>query len=138
MTIKSSGKLALKLSQLGKMSTEIAKDVVMAGAKPIADEIRKGLEKNLQGSKYTKGDLLDSFGIASPDVDRNGNINTKIGFHGYDSKGIPNVVKARAMESGTSIQSKKPFVRPAVNRSKKKALEEMEKKFNEEIELILK
>lgn len=138
MVIKGVDEYARQLSKLGKMSVEISKDVVMAGAQPVADEIRKGLEANLQGSEYSTGDLLGSFGITPPGVDDKGNTNTKIGFDGYDSKGVANQLKARAMESGSSRQKKKPFVRPAVNRSKKKALEEMQKKFDEEIELIMK
>ena len=126
-----------KLSKLGTMSTKIAKDVVMAGAQPVADEIRKGLQANLQGSKYSKGDLLGSLGITPPGVDSQGNVNVKIGFDGYDSEGVANQLKARVMESGTSKIKKRPFVRPAVNRSKKKALEAMQKKFDEEIELII-
>lgn len=80
MTIKGLDEYALKLSKFGKDAPEIAKKVVMAGANPIADEIRKELEKNLAGSKYSTGDLLDSFGIAPPDIDSMGNTNTKIGF----------------------------------------------------------
>lgn len=137
MTIKGTDQLELQLSKLGNMSTKIAKDVVMAGAQPVADEIRKGLQANLQGSKYSKGDLLDSLGIAPPDVDSQGNVNTKIGFDGYDSKGVANQLKARVMESGTSKIKKRPFVRPAVNKSKKRALEAMQKKFDEEIEIII-
>jgi HK97 gp10 family phage protein len=137
MTIRGMDELELKLSQLGKMSTDIAKDVVMAGAQPVADEIRKGLQANLAGSKYSKGDLLDSLGIAPPGVDNQGNVNTKIGFDGYDSNGVANQLKARVMESGSSKQKKKPFVRPAVNRSKKRAEEAMQKKFDEEIKLII-
>lgn len=136
MTIKGIDELALKISKLGEKSTEIAKDVVMAGAQPVADEIRKGLEKNLIGSKYSEGDLLNSLGIAPPGVDRNGNVNTKIGFDGYDSKGVPNPLKARVMESGSSKQKKRPFVRPAINRSKKKALKEMQKKYDEELKKL--
>ena len=137
MTIKGIDELALKLSQLGSMSTKIAKDVVMAGAQPVADEIRKGLQANLQGSEHATGDLEESLGIAPPDVDSRGNVNTKIGFDGYDKKGVANQLKARAIESGTSTQKKKPFVRTGVNRSKKKAIEEMNKKFDEEIKLII-
>jgi HK97 gp10 family phage protein len=137
MTIKGTDELEIQLSKLGKMTTEIAKDVVMAGAQPVADEIRKGLQANLQGSKYSKGDLLDSLGIAPPDVDNNGNVNKKIGFDGYDSNGVANQLKARVMESGTSKIKKRPFVRTAVNRSKKKAIEEMSKKFDEEIKIII-
>ena len=137
MTIKGTDELELQLSKLGTMSTKIAKDVVMAGAQPVADEIRKGLQANLQGSKYSKGDLLGSLGITPPGVDSQGNVNVKIGFDGYDSKGVANQLKARVMESGTSKIKKRPFVRPAVNKSKKRALEAMQKKFDEEIEIII-
>lgn len=157
MTIKGTDELALQLSKLGKMSTEIAKDVVMAGAQPVADEIRKALEslpvdelKQLKaGEKFNVSaygelkDLADSLGIAPPDVDKAGNVNTKIGFDGYGSypsekypKGLPNPLLARAIESGSSVRKKRPFVRTAVNRSKKKSLEEMQKKCDEEIKLI--
>lgn len=138
MTIKGTDELAIQISRLETMSTEIAKDVVMAGAQPVADEIRKGLEKNLQGSKYSTGDLLDSLGIAPPNIDEKGNVNTKIGFDGYDRKGVPNVLKARVMESGSSKQKKRPFVRPAVNKTKKRAIEEMQKRLNEELKKIFK
>lgn len=135
MTIRGLDEYALKLSKLGADAPKIAKKVVMAGANPVADEIRKNLEKNLSGSKYSTGDLLDSFGIAPPDVDRQGNTNTKIGFEGYDRKGVPNALKARAMESGTSTQPKRPFIRPAVNRMKKKAIDEMGKTLDSEIKI---
>ncbi len=158
MTIKGTDELALKLSQLGKMSTEIAKDVVMAGAQPVANEIRKGLQSlPVDGLKQLKNDekfnvspigeindLLDSLGITPPDVDNGGNINTKIGFDGYGSypskkypKGLPNPLLARAIESGSSVRQKNPFIRKAVNKSKKKALEEMQIKCDEEIKIIM-
>ncbi|HWT27168.1 MAG TPA: HK97-gp10 family putative phage morphogenesis protein [Mobilitalea sp.] len=136
MTIRGTDELELQLSKLA--NPEISKRVVMAGAQPVADEIRKGLEKNLQGSEYSKGDLLDSLGIAPADINHEGNANTKIGFDGYDSKGVPNEVKARAMESGTSKQDKKPFVRPGTNRSKDKAIEAMQNQLNTEIESVMK
>jgi HK97 gp10 family phage protein len=136
MTIKGLDEYAMKLSRLGAAAPEIAKRAVMAGANPVADEIRKELEKNLAGSKYSTGDLLDSFGIAPPDVDSRGNTNTKIGFSGYDRKGVPNALKARAMESGTSTQPKRPFVRPAVNRVKQKAIEEMGKSIDADLRIF--
>lgn len=135
MTIRGLDEYALKLSKLGTDAPKIAKKVVMAGANPVADEIRRNLEKNLSGSKYSTGDLLDSFGIAPPGVDRQGNTNTKIGFEGYDRKGVPNALKARAMESGTSTQPKRPFVRPAVSKMKKKAIDEMGKTLDSEIKI---
>ena len=157
MTIKGTDELVLQLSRLGNKSTEIAKDVVMAGAQPVADEIRRGLEnlpidelKQLKaGEKFNVSaygelrDLADSLGIAPPDIDNAGNANTKIGFDGYGSypsekypKGLPNPLLARAIESGSSVRQKNPFIRQAVNRSKKKALEEMQKKCDEEIKIL--
>lgn len=135
MTIKGTDEYALKLSKLGKDAPVIARKVVIAGANPIADEVRRSLEKNLTGSTYTKGDLLDSFGIAPVDVDKKGNTNTKVGFEGYDQKGVPNALKARAMESGTSTQPKKPFMRPAVNRAKERAMQEMGKTLEASIKI---
>jgi HK97 gp10 family phage protein len=157
MTIKGIDEFAFKLSKLGSDAPKIAKKVVMAGAKPVADEIRKNLTENindpqyagvedgkllkqryrksLRGLKNSSGSLLESFGIAPPDVDHKGNTNTHIGFEGYDDNGVPNALKARAMESGTSTLRKRPFVRPAVNKMRKKSIDEMGKKLDEEIKI---
>lgn len=158
MTIKGTDELELKLSKLQNKSAEIAKKVVLAGAQPVADEIRKGLEslpvdglKRLkEGEKFNVSpvgeikDLLDSLGIAPVEVDKDGVTNTKVGFDGYGSypskkypKGLPNKLVARSIESGSSVRQKRPFVRQAVNRSKKKALEEMNKECDEEIKDII-
>lgn len=151
MTIKAPDAISKKLSSLGNSIDKIGKKVVMAGAAPIADEIRKNLEANLKDPAYagnggvgdfgrvkqneSTGDLLNSFGIAPASVDKNGIINTKIGFSGYDKKGVPNALKARAMESGTSRLKKRPFVRPAVSKARNKSLKAMEEAFNEEVKI---
>ncbi len=151
MVIKGLDEYALKLSKLGAASDKIAKKVVMAGASPVADEIRKNLIANLRDPEYagkgspegfgrakqtiSTGDLIESFGIAPPAVDKNGNTNTKIGFSGYDRKGVPNALKARAMESGTSKLKKRPFVRPAVIKTKKKAIEAMGDELDNQIKI---
>jgi len=133
MILKGFDEYAAKLTQLGKESIEISKKAVMAGANPVADAIKLELTKNLMESEYSTGDLLKSFGVAPPNIDRRGNTNTKIGFEGYDRKGVPNALKARAMESGTSTQKKRPFIRPAVNRMKKACITEMRRVIDEEI-----
>lgn len=126
------------LENLGNELPTVGKEAVQSAADIIADEIRKNLEKNLAGSKYSTGDLADSFGIAPVDIDDKGVINTVIGFHGYDSKGVANVLKARAMESGSSKQQAKPFFRPAVNSTRKPARTEMEKVVRSKIKTITK
>lgn len=95
-----------------------------------------------QLSEEQKKGLLDGFGISHLQDD-NGFINVKLGFDGYNSvktkkypSGQPNALIARVTERGSPYREKTPFVRPAVNASKKKALEAGKVKFDEEIEAI--
>ena len=157
MEIRGFDELELQLSKLA--DPELAKDVVMAGAQPVADEIRKSIEALPEDKfrylkknevftgvpKQQKQDLLDSLGITPPDIDFDGNTNTKIGFDGYGKiptkkypKGVPNQLLARAVESGSSVRKKTPFIRKAVNKAKKLAEAEMQKKLDEKIEIIMK
>lgn len=73
-----------------------------------------------------------------------GYLNVKIGFDGYNRtktekypKGQPNQLVARGVESGTSWKQKKPFIRPAVNRTKKKAEQMMAEILDKEINKIM-
>lgn len=153
MTIQGLDEYVAKLSKLGSNTAAIAKRAVRAGANPVADEVRKGLETNIKDPAYagvgdggvfgmkpnygkSTGDLLNSLGVSPPSVDKNGVYNCKIGFAGYDRKGVPNALKARAMESGTSRLRKRPFIRPAVNRAKKRALEEMGKSIDADLRIF--
>ena len=105
-----------------------ADEAVMAGAEVLADEVRWRLKLNLLGSKHSTGDLEASFGIAPVRYNfKKGTTDTKVGFAGYDRNGVPNLLKARAMESGTSRgQPKRPFFRPAVKTARKHILKAMQ------------
>lgn len=122
-SVKGIEEYALKLSKLGDKADEVTKKAVYAGAKVIADEIHKNLTETLSGE--STGDLESSFGITPISQDKKGNWNCKIGFDGYDKAGVPNQLKARVLESGSSRQKKRPFVRPAVRAKKNEALKEM-------------
>lgn len=126
---------ALKLSRLATGSEEMAKKAVYAAAGIVTDEVRKRLTDATSG-KGT-GALAESLGITPITRDGDGYINAKIGFDGYDAKGAPNQLKARALESGTSKQPKRPFVRPAVNATRKRAEAEMGRVIEEEIRKLL-
>lgn len=138
MTFKAGEEYALKLSALASGSEQAAKKAVYQAAGIVADKIRANLEANLAGSDQSTGALADSLGITPVTMDRDGVWNAKIGFDGYDAKGVPNQLKARVMESGTSKIRKRPFVRPAVNATKKAAVEAMQRVIDEETEKIMK
>ena len=154
MAVKGLNEYAKMLDRLGAKAPEVAKKAVYAGANVLANKVKENLELNLEDLNYVgtnsrsgtttrllkrnrpTGDLLESFGIAPISVDQYGNTNTKIGFEGYDHRGIPNALKARAMESGTSELRKRPFVRPAVNAVKGQAQDRMGQVIDEEIAKI--
>ena len=118
---------------------------VYAMAEVVADKVRANIqalptvsnEANIatyrQGysrlSDLEKEGLLDGFGV-TPMQDDGGYKNVKLGFDGYNSvktkkypQGQPNVLIARVTESGSSYRQKTPFMRTAVNASRKEALE---------------
>ena len=124
-----------KLNELRYEMDDIARKAVHEGAGIVADEVRKNLENVL--SDEATGELLDSFGITPITMDKRGNLNAKVGFEGYDSKGVPNKLKARKLESGSSTQKKRPFIRTAVNATKEKVNRKMMDVVNEEIKKIM-
>lgn len=137
ITLKTTSEFQVTLEKVAGKADDIAKRAVYVGAGIMADQVRVNLQKNLSGSKLSQGDLLDSLGISKPKVDQDGSINSKVGFDGYDRNGVPNALKARVMESGSSKQKKKPFIRPAISQARNKAKEAMAKVIDTEIEKIM-
>ncbi len=153
MKINAGEELIKKIGALGMNSEKVAKKAVKAGANPVADEIRKNLEANIADPSYagvgdkgsfdwkkekSSGDLLGSLGISPAGTDKNGDVNVKVGFSGYDHKKVPNALKARAMESGTSKLRKRPFVRPAVNRTRQKSKDAMAAEVDRQVKIYTK
>lgn len=159
ITFKGSGEYAKALKELEftAQGGELLEKAAQAGASPVADEIRRRL-RNLPEDEYRrlapgetfsglpdgqKQDLLDSLGVTPPGKDNKGFVNVKVGFDGYGSfptnkypDGVPNALIARATESGSSVRRKTPFVRPAVNATRKKAVEEMDKSVTDSLKKI--
>lgn len=143
------------LSSLEREINGILKMGIYNGADIIADTVRASIEalpidhgkateeRKLNGiNEIQKRGLLDNFGI-SPMDDKGGFINVKIGFSGYNDiktkqfpKGQPNVLVARSIESGSSVSQKTPFVRPALNRSKKQAIEAVQQTVTNEVKKL--
>lgn len=123
------------LEKLGGKNTEgILKYAVYPAAAVVADAIKSELRTNHgKGS----GDLERSLSLATMRND-NGFINTKVSFAGYDSKGVPNALKAAALESGTSRgQDATHFISKTVKSVKERAINEMSKALDEKIGQIM-
>lgn len=150
-----------KLEALDVSRASIMKMAVYEGADEVADAVReavKGLpevktseavvnwrqEVPVDGiTKAQKDGLLDGLYVARMEEDLD-SVYTTIGFDGYNRvktkkypKGQPNAMIARAVESGSSARRKTPFVRPAVNRVKERAVQRMADKLDETINQIM-
>lgn len=143
--VKGTEDVSKMLVALGKAGDAIGKMAVYDGAAVIADEIRKQINAlPEQDFKYLKDgeqfgvitpqdkeDLANSLGIDQIERAAEG-IRTVVGFAGYGShptkkypKGLPMPLLARAIESGSSVRAKRPFVRKAVNAKRKVAKQKM-------------
>lgn len=117
----------------GKNAVGILKYAVYPGAAVVADAIRSEIESN---HKET-GDLASSLTLAGMRND-DGYVNTKVTFTGYDRKGVPNALKAAALESGTSRgQQATHFISRTVKSVKERATNEMSKALDEKIGQIM-
>lgn len=146
------------LQKIDAVTDEAIGEAVHEMAKVVADSVRSGIQalptvsNQANIATYKKGysrlsdeekqGLLDGFGV-SPMQDDGGYINVKLGFDGYNSvktkkypKGQPNALIARVTESGSSYREKTPFIRPAVNASKKQAEQAGQMKIDEKIAAI--
>lgn len=154
-----------KLGHLGTDTPGICKEAIYEGAKIVADAIsasasRIPIESSRWRGEYNGVDQgkargvtpeqyagLQSqtrgggMGIAKMKKD-GGEINTSVGYHGYNTTkteryphGQPNAMIARAVEGGTSFRAKRPFVGPAIRKSRSAAESKMkeviEKRINE-------
>lgn len=124
-----------ELQALEKGAVGVMKMGVYDGAKIIADEVRSQLRATIQHPEESTGELEKSFYLAEM-TNKNGYVYTEMGFAGYDRKGVPNIIKARVMESGSSRQKKTPFIRKAVNSAKEACIAAMSKTVDEQIQKI--
>ena len=147
----------LMLGKIGDASKDICGAAIYEGAKIIADEVKNNLNSlnvttdELAMLKAKKGEptyitqrakegLIKSFGVTPMTQDKDGIYNVKLGFDGYNDvktkrwpKGQPNQLIARACESGSSAMIKQPFLREAVQKTKKKAESRMAEVLDEKI-----
>lgn len=117
------------LAELGQDVDKMAKYAVYPAAGQMLDALKAATPRDT-------GDLRDSE-ILTKFVTEEGQVYTTIVFDGYDKNGVPNSLKARAIESGTSRMRKRPFIRPTVNRMKQQLIETINNGVNDYIEKLM-
>ena len=155
VTFMALGAYALQLARYASQvrGGKMLEHAVHDGAEIVADKIRENLqalpEESFralrEGERFNglppsqKDDLLRGFGLTPISADKSGFLHTKAGFDGYGQhptkkypQGVPNQLLARAVESGSSVRNKTPFVRTAVAATSKAAVQAMQRTIDEE------
>lgn len=139
------------IEKLDKQSKPIVGRTVYAGAKVVADALRKATEelpvddtnKRVEMRKgirtKQKVGLIKSMGISKMKED-NGVFNIKVGYDGYNeivtprwANGQPNVMVARSIENGTSFLPATHFIQKTLKAVKKETEKAMSEAFDEAI-----
>lgn len=106
-----------QLAELGQSMDKMARFAIYPAAGEVLDALKAATPRDT-------GDLANSE-ILTKFVTEEGYVYTAVVFDGYDRNGVPNSLKARAIESGTSRMKKHPFIRPTVNRIRQQVIEKM-------------
>jgi hypothetical protein len=135
----------------------VQKQAVYAGMAVVCDEVVDQIEHFPVQNGYIESDklprnvvtdrekreLLKHLGIASMD-NKNGTVSTRISFDGYTDiktkaypNGLPAVMVARSINSGSSVRQKHPFIRAARAAAKDKAVVAAEKAAREALDKIV-
>lgn len=147
--------LQKKLEGLGEGTDAILNKALFAGAKVMADGLKKAIQGLPEDSGYKnikrgdkprnvvspedKQDMITHMGI-SRFQSKTGSVYARVSFDGYGSikthkfpNGRPVVLIARSINSGSSVRMKHPFIRPTINQYKQAANDAMRKAVEEEL-----
>lgn len=126
---------------------EIVMDYVVSELKAVpTDDNHKQPRKKKGPGTEDKEAVLRSLGIAPLQTDGKGFLNVKIGaradYYGPPTprypRGRPVLMVLRSIASGTSFMEAHPFVKKAVQGSRRQAVSAMEKRVEKEINKIMK
>lgn len=123
-----------KIEQLGDKRGEIIENCLEAAGEVVEKKVKENLY-NVLSPAERNGTLINSLGVTSPKIDRNGVYNVKIGFAPDRSDGKNNAMIASVLEYGTKDgrQPPRPFMKPAVRSVQKEAIETIIKTFEKEV-----
>ena len=125
-----------RVSRLGSNFDPVAERVLEAGGEIVLAKAQSNLSSVVgNGTKYESRSTgeLESLGLSSVKMDKNGNHNIKVGFAEPRRDGISNAKLANIIEYGKHGQPAKPFMKPAKTASRAACISAMQDKFEEEV-----
>lgn len=126
-----------KLERLGSDYDGIVKNMLADGIEPLQKQIESNLKEVVgRGTKQrsrSKGELIKAVRVTRAYQIANGDWHIKVGIYGYDSEDVPNALKAMVLEHGRSNMAAKPFLKPAISKSKKACVKAMVDAFDKRV-----
>ena len=109
-----------------------------AGGKAVMEKMKSNLQAAIgRGTKYksrSTGKLAASLGVSPAKLDRDGNLDVKVGFS--EGRGdVSNAMLANVLEYGKHGQPPKPFLKRTKSSSRKPCIEAMQTSLKEELDL---
>ena len=103
--------LIKSFQKLENNTEEMLSEMTRAGAEVVYKQVKANMKNSFKSTESLDKGLKITKSYRTPTDD---GINTKVGFYGYNEKGVPIPLIAMAREFGTSRgEKKKPFFRKA-------------------------
>lgn len=140
--IKLSKEFADNLKKVAINMDKVAERALVEGASIVEKQMRSNLQKVIgSGTKsqsQSTGQLLNALGKSPVKANiKTGGWDIKIGFLEPRKDGTPNALVANVLEYGKKGQAPKPFMKPALNATRRKVRTTMSRVIDEEIEKIM-
>ena len=131
-------KLLDQLAGMGNALDAAIPKALAAGGKVVVDKMASNLRAAIGSSTKTKsrstGKLAASLGVSPSKLDRDGNLDVKVGFS--EGRGnVSNAMLANVLEYGKHGQPPKPFLKRTKSLSRKPCIDAMQQALKEELDL---
>ena len=125
-----------QLAGMGNALDAAIPKALEAGGKVVMDKMKSNLRaaigRGTKGKSRSTGKLAASLGVSPAKLDRDGNLDVKVGFS--EGRGdVSNAMLANLLEYGKHGQPAKPFLKPAKSASKNACIEAMKAKLESEM-----
>ena len=131
-------KLLSQIEDMGNSLDAAIPKALAAGGKVVLAKMKSNLQAAIGRGTKTKsrstGKLAASLGVSPAKLDRDGNLDVKVGFS--EGRGdVSNAMLANLLEYGKHGQPPKPFLKQTKASSRKPCIDEMQRVLKEELNL---
>ena len=131
-------KLLSQIEDMGNSLDAAIPKALAAGGKVVLAKMKSNLQAAIGRGTKTKsrstGKLAASLGVSPAKLDRDGNLDVKVGFS-EERGNVSNAMLANILEYGKHGQLPKPFLKRTKSSSRKPCIEAMQQALKEELEL---